>query len=329
MKQIHDLSLEDIVTVLPIYEKVKIDLSWENEKQRELPYFDEYTITEYYTETSKDYQYLIDFISGRSSRYSKFHGICPQCGKETYFTMGIGIKFDEKFDKDITSLDILSYTEDLIGEEDIRIPEVAEAMNNKAIKLIDKARFFDKHFACPNCPERYRVSFALEYNVNKNCIYMMKIGQYPQITYITVKDLKGLDKVLDKYGIKQDYRKAVRNSANGDNISSYVYLRRMLEKYIMSVYNENRNSVEITQEEFFKVKTIDKMKMLKAFLPSILNENQHIYSILSKGIHELEEEKCQEYYPVLKRIIDLVFLSEVQKKEEKELMKEVQKIISS
>ena len=47
----------------------------------------------------------------------------------------------------------------------------------------------------------------------------------------------------------------------------------------------------------------ERIKMLQRYLPEILIKNKTIYGILSKGIHELSEEECREYFPVVKECI--------------------------
>ena len=43
--------------------------------------------------------------------------------------------------------------------------------------------------------------------------------------------------------------------------------------------------------------------MLEGYLPEVLIKNTTIYGILSKGIHELSEEECRKYFPVVKECI--------------------------
>lgn len=43
--------------------------------------------------------------------------------------------------------------------------------------------------------------------------------------------------------------------------------------------------------------------MLEGYLPEVLIKNTTIYGILSKGIHELSEEECVKYFPVVKECI--------------------------
>jgi hypothetical protein len=60
--------------------------------------------------------------------------------------------------------------------------------------------------------------------------------------------------------------------------------------------------------------------MLSSYLPSALTSNTVLYGILSKGIHELTEEQCLTYFPVLKDCLYMILdqWEEMRKKEEKE-----------
>ena len=64
--------------------------------------------------------------------------------------------------------------------------------------------------------------------------------------------------------------------------------------------------------------------MLKDVLPTFLVNNVSIYSILSKGIHELEEDECLVCFPIIKTGIELILdekLVESQQKAKVQLAK--------
>ena len=83
--------------------------------------------------------------------------------------------------------------------------------------------------------------------------------------------------------------------------SAYVYLRRILERLI---YQAKETAVDAIDNEMFeRARVAEKIKMLEGYLPDILVKNATIYGILSKGIHELSEEECRKYFPVVKECI--------------------------
>ena len=57
--------------------------------------------------------------------------------------------------------------------------------------------------------------------------------------------------------------------------------------------------------------------MLSDYLPKSLVHNEAFYGIVSKGIHELSEEECIEYFPVMKSFI-MRQLEKMRKDEEEE-----------
>ena len=73
-----------------------------------------------------------------------------------------------------------------------------------------------------------------------------------------------------------------------------------------------------------------KIKSLKGYLPTFLVENHSIYGILSKGIHELSEEDCRNYFTILRESIELILdekLEQLQKdKKKKEISSALSKI---
>ena len=46
--------------------------------------------------------------------------------------------------------------------------------------------------------------------------------------------------------------------------------------------------------------------MLSEYLPKALTNNMVSYGIISKGIHELSEEECIDYFPVLHDLIIMI-----------------------
>ncbi len=99
-------------------------------------------------------------------------------------------------------------------------------------------------------------------------------------------------------------------------VGSFVYLRRVFERLISSRYKEFKDAEGWKDEEFYSLKMIDKIKLLKDHLPAFLVDNAKVYSILSIGIHELDEEACLGYFDLMKSSI-IIILDEDKKKKEK------------
>lgn len=70
------------------------------------------------------------------------------------------------------------------------------------------------------------------------------------------------------------------------------------------VYRAKETAADAIDNEMFeRARVAEKIKMLEGYLPDILVKNTTIYGILSKGIHELSEEECRKYFPVVKKCI--------------------------
>ena len=174
--------------------------------------------------------------------------------------------------------------------------------------------------------QRYRdeITIAVFHNPEESII--MKVGQYPSVADIHIGQVKQYDKVLEK-PILKEFTKAIGLAANGVGIGSFVYLRRIFENLIYEVLEEAKDVIDI---EVFKVQRMDeKIDTLKNYLPPFIVENKQVYGILSKGIHELEEEECLAYFDCMRQSIELILDERLVQLEKKKKEAEVKKALSS
>jgi hypothetical protein len=82
-------------------------------------------------------------------------------------------------------------------------------------------------------------------------------------------------------------RKTGKNSRG-----SYVYLRRIFERLIKGRFDEFKETEKWSEEDFLKVRMHERIELLKEHLPEFLVRNKKVYSILSLGVHELDEKVC-------------------------------------
>ncbi len=150
--------------------------------------------------------------------------------------------------------------------------------------------------------------FFVQYDeIDKKSGVLMKVGQYPSVADLEFQQLQEkYEKVLDKKYLKE-FKKAVGLFAHGIGVGSFIYLRRIFEDLIQKAYIENKNTLNISSNDFKTKQHIDeKIEILKKYLPSQFLEMKIIYKILSKGVHELDEEICLKYFPILKLAIELI-----------------------
>lgn len=132
---------------------------------------------------------------------------------------------------------------------------------------------------------------------------IQKIGQYP--TYAK-EEVSG--KIRQYKNIISDYypelTRALSAYSQNMGVASFVYLRRILEHLINKKYCSYGYSKQIKfVDKLHKVEKKDKI-----FPDEIKEVKEQIYAVLSKGVHEYDEESCLAIFPsvlfVIERILD-------------------------
>lgn len=141
---------------------------------------------------------------------------------------------------------------------------------------------------------------------HNHILTLSKVGQYPSVADFHIGRVHKYDKVLPKEKMRE-FTKSIGLSANGVGIGSFVYLRRIFEHLVFEAKNiAKANIPEFNEAEFTSARMNERIQMLSDYLPDFLVEHHNIYSILSKGIHELSEEECKQYFTVLKESIEII-----------------------
>jgi hypothetical protein len=161
--------------------------------------------------------------------------------------------------------------------------------------------------------------------LEKNAV--IKVGQDPSLADIQFAEIgKKYDKYLSREDLKE-FKRAIGLAANGVGVGSFVYLRRIFEKLISQTFNENKDNIACLPEQFITKRMVEKVEILKQFLPKQLVEMKLIYTILSQGVHELSEEECLSYFPALKLSIELILEEQIEIEKENARQKEVTQTI--
>lgn len=156
---------------------------------------------------------------------------------------------------------------------------------------------------------------------------LQKIGQFPSIAELNLFDVKKYSKVLNQNYFKE-FTKAIGLAAHGVGVGSFVYLRRIFEFLISEAYDVASKSDLWDEEAYSKARMNEKIVLLKSELPPFLVENKSIYSILSKGIHELSEQECLAFFPALKVGIEIILDAKLELQERKIKLENAMKALS-
>ena len=251
---------------------------------------------------------LIELLAG-NVRLSSY---CKECKEERVFSMR-PVKTYSRYNGEIT---VRSLSDELAAYQ--KRPRFVSTDSNIVpwewynSEMEDFTRVIVLKYIC-TMNEKHHLDFVVLTANNK----FMKIGQYPSVADLTFRELDSYKKVMSDQDRKEIGR-AIGLFASGIGAGSYVYLRRVLERLLLKA--KETATCEIDEESFKRAKVAEKIDLLKNDLPQMLTSNSVIYSILSKGIHELSEADCLAYFPVVKDCIFLILdeWEDMRKKAEKE-----------
>lgn len=218
-------------------------------------------------------------------------------------------------------------TDDLIHEDIVRFDIDWQVTTFGPIGTIDFSDYLEKDrlsimkFSCTR--DTFHNIYVL---FQFNNLSGNKIGQYPSIADLHMEDTKKYRKVLKK--MYSEYTRAIGLSSHGVGIGSFVYLRRIFEYLIENAHQIAINDTDWDEEGYKNFRMPEKVNSLKSYLPPFLVDNKNIYSILSLGIHELDETDCQKYFQILRMSIELILDQELEKQKAKEKISSVSKELS-
>ncbi len=188
--------------------------------------------------------------------------------------------------------------------------------------------FVFKRLECPTCNEKIIMIFLYE-NKAITKIYQSFISEI-----IRDEDIQKFRrmKLLSESDLKE-LEKANRCKKMGMNVASFVYMRRIFENMLQRIYEEHKSEITIkdSSKNFTDLFVKDKVKLLKPYLPILLNEDStsekyiKIYKLLSEGIHKLNEEICESLYNIIKDILIMILEKEVEKRKNDKNLVELEK----
>ncbi len=148
-----------------------------------------------------------------------------------------------------------------------------------------------------------------------------KVGQYPSFADLNLSNVKKYKSVLNNQLIGELSR-AIGLASHDVGVGSYVYLRRVFEALVEEAHQEAQTSEGWDEKQYLKLRMIEKIKALRDYLPNFLVDNPAMYSLLSKGVHELTEKECLDHFDALKIGIELILDQKLEEKEKAQKIKQ-------
>jgi len=123
---------------------------------------------------------------------------------------------------------------------------------------------------------------------------------------------------------EEDYselNKAIGLKSHGNGVGSFVYLRRIFERLIKYKIQEKFQGTDVSRVTSLRTK--EKIESVKEMLLEFVLNNTALCSILSKGIHDLDEKFCISHFETLKSAILLILEEDYQRKRNESVKKEI------
>lgn len=270
--------------------------------------------------TEENIEQLIEFIDGEC----KISVYCPECREERVFSAkSFRVHLDYGY----------NLGKDFVNNFQGRLKRAHFVKGNDSVK--ETKGWMLKNWSEFEFPITLMITLCcamdsthrLDYVILANEKYLIKIGQYPSIATLSFSELDEYRHVMDD-SVRKEFGTALGLFANGVGIGAYTYLRRIFETIIMKASETAIDEGKIEKAAFNKARTTEKINMVKDELPETIVDNPVLYGIISKGIHELSEEECIEYFPVMKDSILLILIQWEKKRKEIETKKRLTVSIS-
>ena len=222
----------------------------------------------------------------------------------------------------------------------VKVSNIEKLLKTYSVALFPAG---DKYEHRPTELTKYAVTnrmFIVELHCTRNLSHLLrfifhvqdaritKIGQYPSLADLQGNRIDKYRKALGKQGYAE-FSRAIGLSAHGVGVGSFVYLRRIFEDLIETAHVEAARTPDWNEEQFKVSRMDDRIFMLRSFLPTFLVENRSIYAILSKGLHDLDDDECLEYFEPVRVAIELILDQKLEQEEKAKKIADTSRAIST
>jgi hypothetical protein len=143
---------------------------------------------------------------------------------------------------------------------------------------------------------------------------VQKIGQQPSYGDLHILQVKKYTHVLSQAQLGELTR-AIGLASHDVGVGAYVYLRRIFEALVEESHQLALKDTGWDEVQFQRSRMAERIGLLKSHLPTFLVEHAGMYSLLSKGIHELSEQECLKHFDTLRLGIELVLDERVEERQ--------------
>lgn len=151
-----------------------------------------------------------------------------------------------------------------------------------------------------------------------------KIGEYPSRRDRASAELRHYRKNASDADY-QDLNAAIGLSAHGIGAGAFVYLRRIFERRLSEAAKHRLEDEPEWEIDSWRLRRMeDKIDALADRLPNSVIKHRIVYSILSKGVHELSEDECKMHFGPLRSCIEAILDDEIEMRRKQEKEREIE-----
>lgn len=166
-----------------------------------------------------------------------------------------------------------------------------------------------------------------ESKIPRTIFSIQKIGQHPSYGDLNLPKLKKYTPVLDK-AMLGELNRAVGLASHDVGVGAYVYLRRVFEALIAEAHGLAVSDAAWNEALYGRSRMSERISLLKSHLPTFLVEHPEMYSLLSKGLHELSEQECLKHFDTLRIGIELILDEKLERKERNKKIQDAKAALS-
>ena len=156
---------------------------------------------------------------------------------------------------------------------------------------------------------------------------LQKYGQFPSLSDLTMPELSKYRKVLGEARYSE-LRRGIGLFSHGANIGAFIYMRRVFE-LLIEAHHAQHVVLFGEVEGYGRMHVAERVKTLSNTLPAFRVDNVKLYSILSRGVHELSEEACGAAFPAVRAAILLILDQDLRRVEQQKNEEEVRKALQA
>lgn len=287
-------SLEDIIVKMPVFDSFAI-------QSNQLS-------SETFAELDENVKDILKILFHTNKVRIK----CIECDEECPFSVSFSIKRNGKSGK-------YEYSYLGISSGEIDISDNKALFSSVIFPKYDEG-IIEYTFTCTMNSYHYQKMYIL-FTINDKVLTFRKIGQKPLNIDLQRRYSNEYKNILNKYKAFDDFRHFEQSESRGLLAGSCTYLRRVLEKMVATMLQDpNISEEQRNNAEHF----VDKIALVEnKFDEDIRDVLNSSYSLLSKGIHELNNDEINTFYSLMAEVIftqlEYEQAAEIKAKKKKEL----------